>query len=68
MADGLRDKYLVLRAEDASPVPYPCFVLRIDGRDRAAIDALRAYARATRNWELKVNLMQLADRAEREVE
>jgi len=62
--EGLRDKYLVLRGVDAGPVPYPCFVLRIDGKDKAAICALRAYAIATRNMELKKDLMDLADRAE----
>jgi hypothetical protein len=65
MADRLHGKYIITKAKDGRPVPYPCFVLRVDGKDRAAIDALRAYARATQNWELKVDLMQLADRADR---
>jgi hypothetical protein len=34
--------------------------LRIDGTDRAAIAALRAYAVATRNWELKTDLLAIA--------
>ena len=59
-ADGLHGKYIVHKA-DGQPVEYPCFVLRINGTDRAAaIAALEAYAVATRNWELKTDLLALA--------
>lgn len=62
--EGLHGKYLIHKAVDNTPVTYPCFVLRVDGRDKAAIAALRAYALATRNMDLKKDLMDLADRAE----
>ncbi|QGT54432.1 hypothetical protein b3_0188 [Synechococcus phage B3] len=41
---GLYRKYNVLRKHDANPVQYPCFVLRVDGQDKAAIKALITYA------------------------
>jgi hypothetical protein len=41
---GLYDKFIVLYKEDANPVNYPCFVLRIDGTDHPAMEALRTYA------------------------
>lgn len=59
-ADGLHGKYIIHKAADGQPVGYPCFVLRIDGTDRAAIAAIEAYAVATRNWELKTDLFALA--------
>jgi hypothetical protein len=57
---GLHGKYAIQKA-DGQPVDYPCFVLRIDGTDRAAIAALRAYAMATRCFELKTDLFKLVD-------
>jgi hypothetical protein len=61
---GLHGKYIIHKVEDGQPVAYRCFVLRIDGTDRAAIAALRAYARATRNWELKADLLAIATELE----
>lgn len=37
-------KYVILRKKDDTPVQYPCFVLRIDGTDPIAMEALRTYA------------------------
>jgi len=64
--EGLYGKYVVLNAYDESVVPYPTFILRADGKDKAAIAALRAYALATRNMELKKDLMNLVDHLEEE--
>jgi hypothetical protein len=64
--DGLHGKYIIHKA-DGQPVEHPCFVLRIDGTDRAAIAALEAYAVATRNWELKTDLLALATELRQEV-
>ena len=64
---GLHGKYIIHKASDSQPVDYPCFVLRIDGTDRAAIAALEAYAVATRNWELKTDLLALAAELRQEV-
>jgi len=61
---GLHGKYIIHKVEDGQPVAYRCFVLRIDGTDRAAIAALRAYAVATRNWELKPDLLAIATELE----
>jgi hypothetical protein len=41
---GLHGKYIIHRSRDGSPVDYPCFVLRLDGSDPAAMSAMRAYA------------------------
>jgi hypothetical protein len=41
---GLYGKYIIHRSRDGSPVDYPCFVLRLDGSDPAAMAAMRAYA------------------------
>jgi hypothetical protein len=41
---GLYDKFMILRKEDANFVDYPCFVLRIDGTDPIAMNALKTYA------------------------
>lgn len=43
---GLFDKYQVYRKVYPAnePVEYPCFVLRIDGTDYAALEALKTYA------------------------
>ena len=41
---GLHGKYIIHRSCDGSPIDYPCFVLRIDGSDPAAMAAMRAYA------------------------
>jgi hypothetical protein len=59
---GLHGKYIIYRASDEAPVPYSCFVLRIDGTDGAAMRALEAYALATRDQALKSDLMRLVDR------
>jgi hypothetical protein len=65
MADGLHGKYIIYKASTGKPVDYPCFVLRTDGSDPAAIRAIEAYALATRNMELKDDLFRLAARAKR---
>jgi len=62
MADGLHGKYIIYKATSGKPVGYPCFVLRVDGSDPAAIRAIEAYALATRNMELKDDLFRLAER------
>jgi hypothetical protein len=41
---GLHGKYIIWKSADCSPVEYPCFVLRVDGQDDAAIAAIQAYA------------------------
>jgi hypothetical protein len=41
---GLHGKYIIHRSRDGSPVDYPCFVLRLDGSDPAAMAAMRTYA------------------------
>ena len=43
-AKGLHGKYIIHRSADGSPVEFPCFVLRVDGADDAAMVAVRAYA------------------------
>jgi hypothetical protein len=43
-AKGLHGKYIIHRSVDGSPVEFPCFVLRIDGSDDAAMVAINAYA------------------------
>lgn len=42
--NGLHGKYIIHRSTDGSPVEFPCFVLRVDGKDPAAIAAIRAYS------------------------
>lgn len=44
---GLKRKYIVLKADTGEDVP-DCFVLR-PAKDKAAVEALRAYAKATDN-------------------
>lgn len=44
---GLKRKYIVLKADTGEAVP-DCFVLR-PAKDKAAVEALRAYAKATDN-------------------
>jgi hypothetical protein len=58
--DGLHGKYIIHKA-DGQPVEYPCFVLRIDNTDPAAIAAIIAYAMATDNSELRMALLYHAD-------
>lgn len=43
-AKGLHGKYIIYRSADGSPVKFPCFVLRVDGADNAAMAAIQAYA------------------------
>jgi hypothetical protein len=62
MANGLHGKYIVYKASTGKPVNHPCFVLRADGGDPAAIKAIEAYALATSNMELKDDLFRLAER------
>lgn len=45
--EGLKRKYIVLKADTGEDVP-DCFVLR-PAKDKAAVEALRAYAKATDN-------------------
>ena len=40
---GLFKKYIVLDNHDATPVNYPTFVLRLDGKDKAALSAIVSY-------------------------
>lgn len=40
----LYNKFIVLRKDDDTPVKYPTFVLRIDGTDPIAMEALKTYA------------------------
>ncbi len=42
---GLHGKYIIHRSTDGSPVEFPCFVLRVDGADDAAMAALQSYAK-----------------------
>lgn len=43
--EGLFDKYFVLKGDHTGvPVDFPCFVLRVDGTDSAAMSALSTYA------------------------
>ncbi len=51
----------MLDFDPGNPVSYPTFVLRIDGEDPAAIEALRAYAMATSDTELAVDLAAIVD-------
>lgn len=44
---GLKRKYIVLKADTGEDVP-DCFVLR-PAKDKAAVEALRTYAKATDN-------------------
>jgi len=62
MADGLHGKYIICKADTGKPVDYPCFVLRADGEDLAAIAAIEAYASATCNANLRKDLHSLAQR------
>lgn len=41
---GLHNKFIILHRQNDTPVQYPCFVLRIDGTDPIAIEALKTYA------------------------
>lgn len=53
--DGLKRKYVVLKADTGECVEH-CFVLRPD-RDAAAVAALRAYAGATDNQTLAIDII-----------
>lgn len=53
--DGLRGKYMVIKA-DTGELVKNCFVLRPD-RDPAAVTALRAYAEATDNETLAADII-----------
>ena len=65
---GLFQKYVVRRRvgdlmltfDPGEEVPYPTFVLRIDGEDPAAMEALRAYAMATDDLDLASIVDRLA--------
>lgn len=48
----------VLDFDPGAPVPYPVFVLRIDGEDPAALEALRTYCMATDDADLAYDLAQ----------
>jgi hypothetical protein len=56
--NGLHGKYIIYKAKTGEPVDYPCFVLRIDGEDPAAITALRVYASCGENVELQKDVCQ----------
>lgn len=62
MPNGLKLKYNVTKVKDGSPV-YDCFVLRPD-KDPAARAALRAYADATTNDELRNDIREWVDEIE----
>lgn len=51
---GLKRKYIVLKADTGEDVP-DCFVLR-PAKDKAAVEALRAYAKATDNDLLSADI------------
>ena len=51
---GLKRKYIVLKADNGEDVP-DCFVLR-PAKDKAAVEALRAYAKATDNEVLAADI------------
>lgn len=51
---GLREKYLVFKADTGERI-VNCFVLRPD-KDTAAVEALRAYAKATDNKSLATDI------------
>lgn len=53
---GLKVKYRVYKAKDNAPVE-GCFVLRPD-KDLAAVAALTAYAKATANKQLAIDILQ----------
>jgi hypothetical protein len=55
---GLHGKFIIHKA-NGEPVKYPCFVLRIDGKDAAAISAFRAYAIATEDTKLRQDMLEL---------
>jgi|694.fasta_scaffold05261_12 hypothetical protein len=57
LKSGLHGKYIITKAINNQPVDYPCFVLRVDGSDLAAIAAFRAYALATRDQKLKTDIL-----------
>lgn len=58
---GLHDKYMIFRRSDETPVHHPCFVLRIDGTDEAAMKALREYANHTTCRKLAADLHHHVD-------
>ncbi len=60
------NKFHVVR-RNSTPVPYPTFVLRLDGNDPHAIVALRAYAKSIEdeNSELADELLYIARVAEK---
>ncbi len=61
---GLFSKYVVHRRQEEdtmnygpdNEVPWPSFVLRIDGEDSAALEALRTYALATEDDDLAFDI------------
>ena len=59
---GLKDKYLVFKADTGERVGN-CFVLRPD-KDPAAVEAIRAYARATDNETLAEDIYNWVGKGE----
>lgn len=59
---GLKAKYLVFKGDTGEKIEN-CFVLRPD-RDPAAVEALRAYARATENQTLTEDIYNWVGRCE----
>lgn len=59
---GLKRKYLVFKSDTGEMVEN-CFVLR-PGKDPAAVEALRAYARATNNATLSADIFNWVGKRE----
>lgn len=57
---GLYNKYTIIKNETGKKVTDRCFVLKPD-QDPAAREALRTYAKATKNEELAKDLLRLAN-------
>ena len=66
MNEGLRRKYIVVKADTGEDVP-DCFVLR-PAKDKAAIKAILAYANATENKTLAADLFLWMERLKQEFE